>query len=1819
MWMLADSLPSHRWIAVPILPVVATALVAFGAPASHAQPFAGQRVLTSNANAAQSVVAADLDGDGAIDVLSASAGDDKIAWYKNEGEKSFSDQRVITQDAEGAHSVWAEDIDGDGDQDVLSASFDGDTVAWYENNGGTFSGRRVLTTNATSATSVFAADLTGDGDKDVLSASLGDDKIAWYENTSAGSFSDQRVISTGIESATSVYAAPLNEDERRDVLSAASESGEVVWFENTGNGTFAGSTTITTDAETVQSVHAVDLDGDGDQDVLSASFGDDTVAWYENDGTGSFSDQKAITTDAAAAHDIHAADLDGDGDQDVLSASFEDDTVAWYENDGTGSFSNQKVITTSAEEALSVFAADLTSNGALDVLSASRGDNTIAWYENQGNSGPPAVPTGLSASAGDGQVTLSWDANTESDLNGYNIYRSTNSFSDISNAAKLNTALLSDPDYIDTDVTNGTEYFYRVTAVDSDTNESGYSNEVAVAPLGGGGSATDFAWPVSNHVVSQNYAAEGEVVEGEYHTGIDMVSSSGDLTIQAAAGGTVRTVPLGADNENHGLGNVVIVDHGNRLFTLYAHLASITVEDGAEVDADTQLGVMGETGNTDAVHLHFELKLWSVLGNLDSDLGPEWGYTPTHPNLWGYLNPYPYLEYSNIEHMASMAVQASENQIVRTGPDESYTTEVTSVENEQHFASFAERNGWHQIYLASDHGPTTGWVQATSVTGGLIKIDDPERGKIGVNVRANPAASSNEVSHVWDTQEFVYDDVSSAGSGCAASWYRLPLADNAPGNFGWVCGEYVSGEDLPEAPAAPTGLTASEDEGQVTLTWEPNNEDDLAEYRLYRNTSPEPTTQIATITEGNTTYDDPDVSNGTTYYYRLTSVDADDNESDFSEGVQVTPEGNNDLLQTPHFLESMVLIQESLIGGDVPDDFVWDDLQQEYENGIKHLAYLNAGVKVFDFGVYIDVDDYVGITAEGSGEGVETGEWVTAWIEGSVKFEYSLPSFGLTKIRYDDGNPDPLRGLRAIQPGAGVLGASVNVRALAREEDGTYLGLEGEWEPGSEFEAFFSLSGLTTNLFRFEIKRSALNTILNSLATFSGGSVSTLDQESLREKFIDFVAAEDLESTGEALYPIRSLATGTATREFTFTDDGSPPETGAYIESSGGGIDANEDGVPDNFCPVNPTRNLLGWQFLLNVRATGNKETSYVVESESPEGWNVQRCKYLPTGCLIINTATTDPLPRGALATTEWRVSVAAGTESTQADVNFKLYEEGRRDEVLDKVTVTFEQYDGKVLAFNGRSPVELNIETPTGETVDSGNYDGKQTMYNQFDVDDSGDEDVQVLIASPEDGPYNAQVIPKDDAQPSDTYTLEAINEGEVTTLAEDVLIEDTPNDPYRYILGRPTTLTWNVNQSFGNAEESRDYRLVALPGNGSVPVATTLDGENDEDWRVFYDNGQSGEQDDYLVDHDGSDRFNFAPGRGFWMLSENAWQSSGEVETVSLGENDAYAIDLHEGWNIISNPFGVSVGWNQVNATHSDSLRALWRFDGSFARADTFRSAQAGEAFYFLNDTGLDSLRIPYPGAPAVKVKAKAKEERSLLVLSAQPEGRDALTSTVKIGFDEAAADGLGPLDQPAPPGQFSALSLRVKTPGEAPPRQRLLATEHRPPETGSGSGQTFRLQLHAKLQGPLQITADNLEAVEGSEVKLLRPSTGRSYDLNKEETITLEKADSTALRLAVGSAAYVQDQVEKVVPNEVTLTSYPNPMRKQATLEYTLPETKEVQLTVYDVLGRRVATLEQGRKEAGRHETLLDGTGLSSGVYFGRLKVGDQTRTHKITVVR
>jgi hypothetical protein len=350
--------------------------------------FGPQQIITTNAFVAYSVYAIDLDGDGDMDVLSASWSSN-LAWYENtDGLGNFGPQQIITTNAITTTWVYATDIDGDGDMDVLSSSYNDNTIAWYENTDGlgNFGAQQIITTNADGAMNVYSTDIDGDGDMDVLSASWVDGKIAWYENTDGlGNFGTQQIITTNAPSAQSVYATDIDGDGDMDVLSASASDSKIAWYENTdGLGNFGAQQIITTNAGWASSVYATDIDGDGDMDVLSASASDHKIAWYENtDGLGNFGAQQIITTNAGNAQSVYATDLDGDGDMDVLSASAGDFRIAWYENtDGQGSFGAQQIITINAQQALSVYATDIDGDGDMDVLSASRLDDKIAWYEN---------------------------------------------------------------------------------------------------------------------------------------------------------------------------------------------------------------------------------------------------------------------------------------------------------------------------------------------------------------------------------------------------------------------------------------------------------------------------------------------------------------------------------------------------------------------------------------------------------------------------------------------------------------------------------------------------------------------------------------------------------------------------------------------------------------------------------------------------------------------------------------------------------------------------------------------------------------------------------------------------------------------------------------------------------------------------------------------------------------------------------------------------------------------------------------------------------------------------------------------------------------------------------------------------------------------------------------------------------------------------------------------------------------------------------------------------------------------------------------------
>jgi len=308
-------------------------------------------------------------------------------------QPSFTAADIATSADEAFHAVVA-DLDGDGDMDIVSASQADDAIAWYENDGAanpSFTAADIAT-SADGAQQVFVADMDNDGDMDIVSVSYTDNALAWYENDGAANPSFTAAdISTSENGPASVFVADLDNDGDMDIVIGAYDDHTIAWYENDGAADPSWSASdVDASAQEVECVFVADMDNDGDMDILSASRNDDAIAWYENDGAADPSWTAAdIATSADGASGVYAADMDNDGDMDIVSASRHDDTIAWYESDGAADPSwTAADIATSADGAYYVTVSDLDRDGDMDIISASVEDDAIAIYINNGAAAP---------------------------------------------------------------------------------------------------------------------------------------------------------------------------------------------------------------------------------------------------------------------------------------------------------------------------------------------------------------------------------------------------------------------------------------------------------------------------------------------------------------------------------------------------------------------------------------------------------------------------------------------------------------------------------------------------------------------------------------------------------------------------------------------------------------------------------------------------------------------------------------------------------------------------------------------------------------------------------------------------------------------------------------------------------------------------------------------------------------------------------------------------------------------------------------------------------------------------------------------------------------------------------------------------------------------------------------------------------------------------------------------------------------------------------------------------------------------------------------
>jgi len=348
--------------------------------------FPASMQIPTSLSASTLVITEDLDGNGTVDVLIVSPDENRIVLHSNvQGDMSLWSE-VTVSTALSPSSAFVGDVNGDGIQDVISASAGEDSVLWHENVGGQWL-RRSIATDALDASFVAGGDVDGDGDLDIIVGSAGGSPLAWYENEFGnGSSWSEHALPTVRPRASAILVADMDADGDADVLAAFSEDNLIAWHENLqGDGLTWGAALISATAQEVESLAVTDMDHDGDLDVVSASPGADRLVWHENlDGSGVAWVENIVADDVPMVRSVSVVDLDGDGDPDLLAAAPGGDGILWHQNLGDGFAWTQHGTGEGAPGVQSVMSADLDGDGRLDLVAVSPGDGTLTFHPNRG-------------------------------------------------------------------------------------------------------------------------------------------------------------------------------------------------------------------------------------------------------------------------------------------------------------------------------------------------------------------------------------------------------------------------------------------------------------------------------------------------------------------------------------------------------------------------------------------------------------------------------------------------------------------------------------------------------------------------------------------------------------------------------------------------------------------------------------------------------------------------------------------------------------------------------------------------------------------------------------------------------------------------------------------------------------------------------------------------------------------------------------------------------------------------------------------------------------------------------------------------------------------------------------------------------------------------------------------------------------------------------------------------------------------------------------------------------------------------------------------
>jgi hypothetical protein len=473
-----------------------------------------------------------------------------------------------------------------------------------------------------------------------------------------------------------------------------------------------------------------------------------------------------------------------------------------------------------------------------------------------------------------------------------------------------------------------------------------------------------------------------------------------------------------------------------------------------------------------------------------------------------------------------------------------------------------------------------------------------------------------------------------------------------------------------------------------------------------------------------------------------------------------------------------------------------------------------------------------------------------------------------------------------------------------------------------------------------------------------------------------------------------------------------------------------------------------------------------------------------------------------------------------------------------------------------------------------------------------------------------------------------------EIQTLT--TTLTDPRSDPARHPLELRVSAD-NLAES-GSTPAER-YRLLSIPLEAppATGLATILSDQREfgpydpARWRAFRYVPELGRNVELPED---PSRFVLEPGRAFWVVSREAHRvDTAPVPMLSTQVAQPYVILLAPGWNAIGNPYPYPIAWSSVRGRLGIGDPVAFDPERNDYREGSADTLQPFQGYFVENTTGVQETLY-------VEAQAHSAAGRSPAALHTGGEATVSLEAVTARGADRSnrigvAADAAAQRDArdqgepPQPPGAAVRLSIANRDWSGAP---GLYRRDIRP---AGGEGHTWEIEVASASAGePVDIVLAGDLAGVGDAVRVVDREQGTIHEVApgpdggfRLTIVSFGPDRPYRLALVAGSAGYVsREAAPGAAPERLTLdAAAPNPAREALRVRFGLPRAGAVDLEVFDLGGRRIATLLDGRAmPAGFHSVVWRGErdhggAASSGVYFYRLTAGGETRTRRVTLVR